>query len=148
MILSISLSASPSVHEWTPYFKYVITDLEKNADSSITTGERQEQLREKMQEVISCNIRDDQILDENKIGLFDVIHTNLCLEIASESREEFAKSLAGLKKVLKPGGYVVCLTAKGGSWYTCAGSGCKLHQLKMEEKDIIWAFREAGTYCM
>ena len=38
------------------------------------------------------------------------------------------------------------LTAKGGAWYTCAGAGSKLFQLKMYEEDIVKAVKDAGIY--
>ncbi len=118
-------------------------ELEKNPAADLTV-QRQELLRGKLKEVIPCNIRDKTILGDREIKLYDIIQTNLCLEIASESKEEFSRCIANLKDFLKPGGYLVCLTAKGGSWYTCAGSGCKFHQLKMEEEDILWTIRKSG----
>ena len=120
-----------------------MTELESKPDNGVTT-QRQELLRDKIKEVIPCNIRDSNILGERMIEKFDVIHTNLCLEVACESKEEFAKCVDGLKAMLKPGGYLVFLTAKGGSWYTCAGSGCMLHQLKMEEDDILECVKQSG----
>jgi len=140
---SIIPSAFCLDHEWSEYVKYVVTELESKPDNGIT-AQRQELLRGKIKEVIPCNIRDNSILGERTIEKFDIVQTNLCLEVACESKEEFTKCVGGLKTLLKPGGYLVFLTAKGGSWYTCAGSGCKLHQLKMEEEDILEAVKQSG----
>jgi hypothetical protein len=135
---------SYAAHDWSEYFKYVLTVLEGNTAVG-TLDSRQQELRGKIKEVIACNIRSDEFLDSKaQFSTFDVIHTNLCLEIASESKEEFNRCIHTLGTMLKPGGYLVCLTAKGGAWYTCAGAGGKLFQLKMEEEDIIEAFTESG----
>lgn len=131
-----------SGHDWSKYIKYVVRDLE--GESSEDAEEKREQeLRDKITEITSCNIRAESFLD-SQVKQFDVIHTNLCLEIACESMEEFSKCLAKLGELLKPGGYFVMLTAKGGRWYTCAGAGDKLFQLKMEEKDILEAVKLSG----
>lgn len=131
-------------HNWSPYFKYVVTELEKNNMGNNAVEEREDELRQKIREIIPCNIKAEHILESTKFAPFDIVQTNLCLEAACESKEEFTECLRGLKDLLRPGGYVVCLTAKGGSWYTCAGAGNKLHQLKMEEEDILQAFKDAG----
>ena len=75
-----------------------------------------------------------------------MIHTNLCIEIVCETLGDFTKTIAKLRRYLKPNGYIVCLTAKGGSWYTCAGTGERFHQLHMNEMDIVTAFENAGVY--
>lgn len=75
---------------------------------------------------------------------FDVVHTNLCLEIVCETADNFTEALSNLRKLVKPGGYVLSLTAKEGSWYTCAGNGTRLHQLFLNESEILKAFKNAG----
>ena len=106
---------------------------------------REEVLRQKITEIIPCNLRNSgSIVPETKFSSFDIVQTNLCLEIACDSVDEFKKTVCKLGKLLKPGGYLLCLTAKGGAWYTCAGGGDKMHQLKMAEEDILTAFKEAS----
>ena len=108
---------------------------------------RQRDLRGKIKEVVSCNIRSDEFLSsEAQFTSFDVIHTNLCLEIASESKAEFNRCIRTLGTLLKPGGFLVCLTAKGGAWYTCAGAGDKFFQLNMTGEDILGAITESGEW--
>ena len=121
-----------------------MTELEGDTAEDAVKA-RTRELREKIREVISCNIRSNEFLDANaQCTSFDIIHTNLCLEIACETKAEFNKCISTLGTLLKPGGYLVCLTAKGGAWYTCAGAGNKLFQLKMEKEDIAQAFKESG----
>ena len=130
-------------HNWTPYFKYVIEELEKN-DGQGAVESREKEMRQKIDEVIPCNIREETILESTKFVPFDIIQTNLCFEAVCETMEEFGQNLRKLKDLLKPGGYVLCLTSRGGSWYTCAGGGTKFHMLKIDEKDLIQAFKDSG----
>lgn len=124
----------------------MLTALEGNSEEG-SFETREKEVREKIREVITCNIRSDEFIDPGaQFSTFDIIHTNLCLEIACESKTEFNKCIATLGHLLKPGGYLVCLTAKGGAWYTCAGAGAKLFQLVMEEEDIVKAFTESGDH--
>ena len=139
----ISLSSG---HDWSNYIKYVVRDLEGDLAES-TEQRREHELREKIADVTPCNIRAESFLDsKTEVSQFDVVHTNLCLEIACETQEEFCKCLGKLGDLLKPGGYFVMLTAKGGRWYTCAGAGDKLFQLKLEEADIVEAVKMSGMY--
>ena len=131
-------------HDWSKYIDYVVSVLEGNTDEK-ASAIREQLLQGKILDIVKCNIRSDELLDgKSQFTEFDIIHTNLCLEIACKTKEEFDSCIASLGKLLRPGGYLVCLTAKGGAWYTCAGSGKKLFQLKMEEEDVIGAFKKSG----
>lgn len=131
-------------HDWSHYIDYVVTQLEGNTNKG-SSERREHLLREKLKEVTSCNIRAKEFLDSGaQVKQFDIIHTNLCLETACESKAEFCHCITKLGDLLKPRGYLVCLTAKGGAWYTCAGGGDKLFQLKMEEEDILKAVTQSG----
>lgn len=126
----------------------MVTELEGNLDK-LAPENRQQQMREKIKEIIPCNIRADDLLgSQTQFSQFDIIHTNLCLEVACESKDEFSHCVAKLGALLKPGGYLLVLTAKGGAWYTCAGAGSKLFQLKIEEEDIRRAIADSGEICV
>ena len=91
-----------------------------------------------------CDVKSEEMLGSYQ-KQFDVVHTNLCLEIVCETPSDFTMALSNLRKLVKPGGYLLCLTAKEGSWYTCAGNGTKLHQLFLNESEILSAFDKAGS---
>lgn len=136
-----------AVHDWSKYINYVVTELEKNTTEG-AAAERELEMREKIREIIPCNIRSDNFIDsKSQTSNFDIIHTNLCLEIACETTDEFSLCVSELGKRLKSGGYLICLTAKGGAWYTCAGAGSKLFQLVMDEEKILKAFDGSGRWC-
>lgn len=138
--LLVSISAA---HDWTQYIKYVVTQLEGSATDDDSIEKRAQNIRNRIQHIVSCNIRSENFIDAS--SHYDFIHTNLCLEIACETKNEFNRCISKLGTLLTPGGFLVCLTAKGGAWYTCAGAGKKLFQLKMEEEDILKAFEESAS---
>ena len=105
--------------------------------------QRTRELRNKIEEIVLCDVKAEDMLGPYQKP-FDVVHTNLCLEIVCETPTNFINALSNLRKLVKPGGYLLCLTAKEGSWYTCAGFGTKLHQLFLNESEILKAFGSAG----
>ena len=129
-------------HDWSPYIRHVVSTLEGNKDPE-AVDQRTKDLRIKIDDVISCDVKSEDMLGPNHES-FDVVHTNLCLEIVCETAVDFTSALSNLRKLLKPGGYLLCLTAKEGSWYTCAGNGTKYHQLFLNESEILKAFTGAG----
>lgn len=129
-------------HDWTPYIHHVVSTLEGNREPG-AVAQRTTELRNKIDEIISCDVKSEEMLGPHH-KRFDVVHTNLCLEIVCETAVNFTDALSNLKKLLKPGGYLLCLTAKEGSWYTCAGNGTRYHQLFLNESEILKALKNAG----
>jgi len=130
-------------HNWTPYIKYVVRQLERDADPD-AVDQREADLRRKIQDIVFCDIRSDKPLG----GLqkqYDVIHTNLVLEIVCEDKEEFYHSFTKFHQYLKPKGYLLCLAALEGSWYLCWNGGdTKWHQLNLTNDDLDKAFEKSG----
>ena len=129
-------------HDWTPYIQHVVSNLEGNRDP-LAVEQRTTELRNKIDEIVPCDVKSEDMLGPYQKP-FDVVHTNLCLEIVCETATDFTEALSNLKKLVKPEGYLLSLTAKEGSWYTCAGQGTKLHQLFLSESEILKAFKDAG----
>ena len=105
--------------------------------------QRTTELRNKIEEIVLCDVMSEDMLGPYQ-KLFDIVHTNLCLEAVCETAADFIDALSNLRKLVRPGGYLLCLTAKEGSWYTFAGFGTKLHQLFLNESEILKAFDDAG----
>lgn len=135
-------------HDWSPYIRHVVSTLEGSKDPG-AVDQRTRELRNKIDDIVSCDVKSEEMLGPYQ-KLFDVVHTNLCLEIVCETAADFTNALSNLRKLLKPEGYLLCLTAKEGSWYTCAGNGTKYHQLFLNESEILKAFTGAGkvTTCV
>ena len=136
----------PTAHDWTPYIQHVVETLEDNKHPG-AVEQRTKELRNKIDEIVSCDVKSEFMLGAHQ-KTFDVVHTNLCMEIVCETPADFTGALSNLKKLVKPGGYVLCLTAKEGSWYTCAGNGTKYHQLFLDESEILKAFNNAGNFIL
>ena len=140
--MPIMLTQFIAGHDWTPYIHHVVSNLEGNNDPG-AVDQRTTELRNKIGEIVSCDVKSQYMIGPDHKP-FDIVHTNLCLEIVCETPPDFTEALSNLRKLVKPGGYVLCLTAKEGSWYTCAGYGTKLHQLFLKETEILKAFDNAG----
>ena len=129
-------------HDWTPYIRHVVSNLEGNSNPG-AVDQRTTELRNKIEEIVLCDVKSEDMLSPYQKP-FNIVHTNLCLEIVCETAADFIDALSNLRKLVRPGGYLLCLTAKEGSWYTCAGFGTKLHQLFLNESEILKAFTDAG----
>ncbi len=121
--------------------------MEKNPDP-LAVVEREKAMRVKIKEIIGCDVMSDILVENRQTPLFDVIHTNLCLEAVCQSLDEYVEKVKKLKQMLKPGGYLLCIGAKESSWYTCTGSGHKFYVLKMTQKELEECYEKAGMlYC-
>jgi hypothetical protein len=133
----------PGCHNWRPYIDYVVETLEGNMASN-AASRREQDIRSKLQEIVYCDVRAQKPLYpiEKK---FDVIHTNLCLEIVCETKEEFCEAFGKFRQYLKPKGYLLCVAALGGSWYLCWNRGStKWHQLCLSYEDLDHAMSSSG----
>ena len=123
---------------------YVVSTLEGSTDPN-SVQFREDKMRRAITEIVKGDIRSPEILAGASVTKFDVVQTNLCLEIASDDLAEFKAAIKSLRQCLKPDGYLVSLTAKEGAWYSCTtGCGLKLHQLSLNEDSIHAAIEEAG----
>ncbi len=134
-----------SGHDWRPYVEYVVRTLESNHDPD-AVDLRVQEVRRKLQNIIFCDAR-----SENPLGVmqqkqkFDVIHTNLCLEVVCEDKDAFYAVFKKFHQYLRPGGYLLCLAALEGSWYLCWNGGDqKWHQLYLQSEDLDTAMTRSG----
>ena len=131
-------------HDWKPYVKYVTEVLEKNTNPS-AVDERERDMRSKLKEVIGCDVMSDDMIDkDHQVPLYDVVQTNLCLEAVCQSLEEYVEKVKNLRKLIKPGGYILCIGSKGSKWYTCTGDGHKFYVLTMTQEEIESCYENAG----
>ncbi len=132
-----------SGHDWKPYVKYIVRTLEGNQDPN-AVDLRVQELRRKLQNIIFCDAHSEKPLGEMQ-QKFDVIHTNLCLEIVCEDKDAFYAVFSKFHQYLKPRGYLLCLAALEGSWYLCwNGGGQKWHQLYLQSEDLDTAMARSG----
>ena len=97
------LKKAPEAHDWTPFFKYVVQDLEGLGEEEVT--KRQEDVRTLLT-VVKCDIHQDPPIQSGYEGPYDVILSSLCLESACTSVEDYAAAVTKLSMLLKPGGKI------------------------------------------
>ena len=108
--LQLWLDRDPQAHNWTPYFKYVVQELEGKSEQEAT--EREDQLRKIIKAVASCDISQSTIIESGYDGLYDVVLVCLCLTAACSTKDEYRAALVKLSKLLRPGGKIVIVSAE------------------------------------
>lgn len=132
-----------TAHDWTPYFQYVIHNLEGNPDPA-APSKREEELREKHRQVVFCDIKAESDVFEPAIpqNSFDIISTNYCLDVIATSVEEYERMVRRVSQYVKPGGFMISLVLTEASWYSIGGE--KYHNLYITSEEIHTAFTKAG----
>ncbi|OWF48345.1 Nicotinamide N-methyltransferase [Mizuhopecten yessoensis] len=112
--------------------EYVI----KKENSNECASSRQNSIRNKVRGILSIDVHLENPLG-NKFGLdyFDVIISSLCLEVASESLEDYTRAMRNMCGLLKPGGHLVLVGLCGQSFYqvgdkTFSSLPLRLHQVE------------------
>lgn len=97
------LDNDPTAFNWTPFFEYVVLNLEgKNPDE---VAPREAAVRDKVKNVVSADINNSlRIIEEGFEGPYDVISSSCCLESSCSKREAFESNLKKLSALLRPGG--------------------------------------------
>ena len=96
------LEQKPDAFNWTPIFDHVVQSLE---GKSVEEARAREALvRERVTNVISCDIYSSAIVDEGYEGPYDVVTSSCCIESCCTSWETFNKHMKKLPVLLKPGG--------------------------------------------
>ena len=113
-VLQKWLDKDPKSFDFTPFFKYVVQDLEGKGEDEVI--KRQDELRALVKGVIPCDILSDPILTvPGYEGPYDVIISICCLPSAVDSLEGFDKAFKKLTTYLRPGGVLLLNGAEGPS---------------------------------
>ena len=136
---------SRDVHDWLPYFRFVVQRLEGKESGEALI--REAELREKITHILPCDIALEDPVKwpstwTSQLGSFDVVTTSLCIETAVKSEIEYSNAIAKLKKYLKPGGYLVMFSVIGETFY-CVGKE-KFHCFFVSENQIQEILRKEG----
>ena len=132
-------------HDWSPFFKYVVGKLETKPGEEAWM-ERATLLRGRLT-ITSCDIQ-----QEHPIGIgspseapFSIISTNLCLESACSTYDEYKAAVKKLGSLLQRGGYLVISGVERETFYRAAGqTQCKWFCLYITLAQIKEAMEEAG----
>ena len=132
-------------HDWSPFFKYVVGKLEFKPGEEAWM-ERATLLRGCLT-ITSCDIQ-----QEHPIGIgspseapFSIISTNLCLEGACSTYDEYKAAVKKLGSLLQLGGYLVISAVERETFYRATGQReCKWFSLYITLVQIKEAMEEAG----
>ena len=131
-VLQMWLDRDPNAPNWSPFFEYVVQELE--GKSKEEAAKREEELRQVIKAVIPCDIHKDPPVEPAYCGPYDVIFTSFCLESACNSLEEFSEAVSKLAKLLKTGGKLVIISMEG--------SGDTFFYMVGDKKFITLSIRE------
>ena len=98
-------------HDWSPYFKYVVSNLEGKSEQE--AKDREEKLRSVIKAIVACDALQESPIQLGYEGPYDVIITCLCLGPACATEEEYKSAVAKLSSLLKPGGRIVIYCTEG-----------------------------------
>ena len=113
-VLQKWLDKDPDAFDFTPFFKYVVQDLEGKGEDEVI--KRQDELRALVKGVIPCDILSDPILTvPGYEGPYDVITSSFCLPGSVGSLEGFDEAIKKLTAYLRPGGVLLLNDAEGPS---------------------------------
>ena len=66
--------------------------------------ERESELRKTIKAIVHCNIFEDNPIEQGYEGPYDVVMSNLCIDGACKSVDEFNAALTKIARLLKPAG--------------------------------------------
>ncbi|KAK3593399.1 hypothetical protein CHS0354_021974 [Potamilus streckersoni] len=92
------------INHMGPVFEYIL-----QLDKSGSMEERQDELRKKIGNIVFCDITEPNPVASTAVDgvIFDAITCSNCLEVASFTLDDIAKSVRNLRTLLKPGGHFV-----------------------------------------
>ena len=128
-------------HDWSSHFKYIVKEVE-HITGDDTWREREELLRKRISDIVPCDISWDNPLPiENKS--YEIVLTSLCLESACKTHAEYKVAIKKLVSLLKPGGFLVMITAERETFYVDGKR--KWSTLYNTFEQVKEALDEAGT---
>ena len=116
-VLQMWIDKDPKSFDFTPFFKYVVENLEGKGEDEVI--KRQDELRKCVKGVIPCDARSDlPLLLPGYDGPYDIILCSLSLSAGSSTEEEFNQVVRKLTKYLKTGGKLLIFDIEGqGDYY-------------------------------
>ena len=132
-------------HDWSPYFQYVVQNLEGRSERE--AKDREEKLRSVIKAIVACDALQEPLIQNGYEGPYDVIMTFLCLGPACSTEEEYKSAVAKLSALLNPGGRIVVYCTEGEKYYDLhldSNLSEKFRVLEESEELITTSLTEAG----
>lgn len=100
--------------------------------SSSSPSELEAQVRQKVKQVLRCDVRLENPFHPQTMEPADCVTTSLCLEAACSDMGAYKKALGGLASLLKPAGVLVMVGVLGESFYCVSQTRFSCLQLTKE----------------
>ena len=143
-VLQMWLDRDPNAPNWSPFFEYVVQELE--GKSKEKAAKREEESRQVIKAVIPCDIHKDPPVEPAYCGPYDVIVTSFCLESACNSLEEYSGAVPKLAKLLKPEGkLVITVEGPGDTFFYVVGEK-KFFALSIREEALTTILQQNGFH--
>ena len=139
------LDGDPDALKWSPFFEYVVQELEGKSKKEVAL--REEKLRQVVKAVIPCDIHSDTPVESAYHGPYDVVITCQCLECACNSIEEFSRAVSKLATLVKPGGklVIVALEGAGDTFFYMVGDE-KFIAISIREENVRTILQQEGFH--
>ncbi|KAL3871347.1 hypothetical protein ACJMK2_039354 [Sinanodonta woodiana] len=124
------------INHMGPIFKYLV-QVDK---SSSSVEKRQDELKRKIQNIVKCDVtQPNPVLCTPVDGVvYDAITSSLCLESASVTLDDYAKSVQNISSLLKPGGHLVLVGVLDETFYTVGEFRFKSTCISKDQLQDIW----------
>ena len=139
------LDGDPDALRWSPFFEYVVQELEGKSKEEVAL--REEKLRQVVKSVIPCDLHKDTPVEPAYHGPYDVVFTCQCLECACNSLEEFSMAVSKLATLVKPGGKLVIVTMEGaGDTFFYMAGDQKFIGVSIREENVRNILQQEGFH--
>ena len=135
------LSGDCKTFDWSPYFSYVVQELEGKGEKE--ARERQELVRKLSRAVVHCDITNDPPIERGYEQPYDVVMCTLVMEGASTNCDEYCANIAQLGKLVKPGGKVFYNGVENKVGYYTIGNK-NFPNIHVDHEFSLSAFERAG----
>ena len=138
--LRLWLDGSSAAFDWSKHFRYVVQELEGKDESEVKN--RQEQVRKSVRAVVTCDLTEESLIEEDYNYMYDVVISSLVLESVANTHEEYGTLLRRLGKLVKPGGLLLIYGVENKVGYYNAG--VKFRDVGINSRIAMSSMKDAG----
>lgn len=100
---------NPSSFDWLHFFNYIVQELEgKSKEEAV---KREVILRQLIKAILPCDITKNPPIPDQYTGPYDILINTLMFDVTATTIEEYEQQMKLIASLIKPGGYLLCLTA-------------------------------------
>ena len=86
------LDADSAAFDWSPYFSFVVRELEGKGEKEV--GEREEQVRKLLKAIVHCDVTQDPPIERGYDQLYDVVTSSLVMESTARNHDEYVANIS------------------------------------------------------